>query len=301
MGNGTPRVSIGMPVYNGEPFLQEALESILKQTYQDWELIISDNASTDATAEIARECARHDGRVRYVRNRTNIGATRNFNRIVELSRGEYFKLANADDLCKPELVARCVQVLDRHPDAVLCYGRTTLIDEKGQVLRPFDDQLDMQQPDAGERFRRVRERVRFVNVLQGLTRAASLRRTGLMGSYVGSDVVLVMELALHGQFYELPERLFARRIHPGAFSSQESMATRLEFVNPGGKAGRSLLLWRHHLEYHRAVLRSPLSLAQKVALTVELARLWVTHRRDLLKEVWEGLAPARRGSSGRRC
>ena len=110
-----PRVSVGMRVYNGERFLRPAIESVLAQTDTDFELIISDNASTDATSEICRAYAARDPRIRYVRNATNIGAVRNFNRAFQLSTAEYYKLANADDVCAPTLMERCAAVLDTHP------------------------------------------------------------------------------------------------------------------------------------------------------------------------------------------
>src|SRR5438128_3187989 len=114
-GLQAPSVSLGLPVFNGEAFLVQVLESILAQTYGDFELIISDNASTDATPDICRVYAARDPRIRYVRNATNVGAARNFNRVFQLSTGEYYKLANADDVCAPTLVERCVAVLDTHP------------------------------------------------------------------------------------------------------------------------------------------------------------------------------------------
>ena len=96
-----PRVSIGLPVYNGENFLEFALDSILGQTFQDFELIISDNASTDATESICRRYAAKDSRIRYYRNPNNQGAAQNYNRVFALARGEYFKWAAHDDVCKP--------------------------------------------------------------------------------------------------------------------------------------------------------------------------------------------------------
>jgi glycosyltransferase involved in cell wall biosynthesis len=91
MTSKIPRVSIGLPVFNGEKYLAEALDSILSQTYRDFKLIISDNASTDRTEQICREYAAKDRRIRYYRNEKNIGAPKNFNRVFELSSGKYFR------------------------------------------------------------------------------------------------------------------------------------------------------------------------------------------------------------------
>ena len=106
----TPRVSIGLPVYNGEKYLRAALDCILRQDYADFELVICDNASSDGTEAICREYAARDGRIRYTRNETNIGASGNYKRVFELARGEFFKWASHDDTFHPSLVRRCMEV-----------------------------------------------------------------------------------------------------------------------------------------------------------------------------------------------
>ncbi|MBD2214537.1 glycosyltransferase family 2 protein [Nostoc linckia FACHB-104] len=102
MSNPLQRLSIGLPVYNGKKFIRESIDCILNQTFQDFELIISDNASTDNTEKICREYAAKDNRIRYYRNAKNIGCARNFHRAFELSTGEYFKWVAYDDLHAPE-------------------------------------------------------------------------------------------------------------------------------------------------------------------------------------------------------
>src|SRR2546427_6914452 len=142
--HATPRVSMAVPVYNGERYLGEALDSLLAQTYHDFELIICDNASTDGTGEIARSYASMDERVRYVRNERNLGLAGNVKRAFQLSSGEYFRWHAADDVCAPQFLARCVAVLDRHPAVVLAYPRTKLIDADGRVTAAYDDGLHLQ-------------------------------------------------------------------------------------------------------------------------------------------------------------
>ena len=281
----TPRVSIGMPVYNGGRFLRPAIESVMAQTYGDFELIISDNASTDATPEICRAYLARDPRIRYVRNATNIGAARNFNRVFQLSSGEYYKLANADDVCAPALVASCAAVLDAHPEAVLCYARTTLIDEKSAVIGAYDDGLDLRSPRAAERFRAALYGVGLVNVFQGLIRSRALRKTRLMGSYLASDVVLVETLALHGRFHELPQPLFFRRLHGSAASGLRSPASRLDYIDPSITDRGPHGAWRQQLERIAAIVRAPLTLRDKGVLLGTLARFAVADRRRLLEEL----------------
>ncbi|MER3486233.1 MAG: hypothetical protein C4345_09945 [Chloroflexota bacterium] len=154
---GAPRVSIGLPVYNRQQYVGEAIESILAQTFADFELIISDNASTDATGVICQEYARKDARVRYYRNAINIGAAKNFNRVFHLSSGEYFKWMASDDICAPTFIERCVEALDGDTGAVLAYSRARCIDEHGAVVPRYVHfvQYTPLPPDAVGRFRRL--------------------------------------------------------------------------------------------------------------------------------------------------
>ena len=108
----SPRVSIGMPVYNGADHVAKAIQAILSQTFEDFELVISDNASSDGTDQICRRYAALDPRIRYCRNDHNLGAAANYNRVFELARAEYFKWAAHDDLYAPEYLERCVAELD---------------------------------------------------------------------------------------------------------------------------------------------------------------------------------------------
>src|SRR5262245_31427219 len=122
LGQAIPRVSLGLPVYNGEGFLRQALDSILAQTFEDFELIISDNSSTDSTPAICHDYKAADARIRYLRNESNRGVAWNHNRVFALSTGEYFKWCAADDLIAPEYLSACLGRLEAEPDAVLCYS-----------------------------------------------------------------------------------------------------------------------------------------------------------------------------------
>src|SRR6478752_3957116 len=128
----SPLISIGAPVYNGERYLAETLDSLLAQTVEDFELIISDNASTDRTPQICEAYAARDRRVRYVRNAANIGAYGNCNKVIGLSAGRYFKLAMADDVCHPQLLARCLEVMANDPGVVATYAKAQFIDQDGR-------------------------------------------------------------------------------------------------------------------------------------------------------------------------
>jgi glycosyltransferase involved in cell wall biosynthesis len=282
----TATVGIGLPVYNGEPHLRATLESLTSQTFPDFELIICDNASTDGTESICREYAERDGRVRYHRSTVNVGAARNYGRTFELSSSTYFKWANADDLVAPTLLERCLDTLQRHPEAILAYPKTRLIDAGGNTIDEYQDNMHLVMPEAWRRFETVMERLGLCNIIYGLMRRDVLARTQLMGSYIGSDHVLVAELALYGQFYEVPEILFSRRLHPQAYSSQKDMIRRLRFYNPEMTERIALSKWRSFRDYARAVQRGPLALREKLELARYLARNAVWHRRELTAEIW---------------
>jgi glycosyltransferase involved in cell wall biosynthesis len=280
-----PRVSVAVPVYNGEPFIGEALDSIAAQTFPDYEVIISDNASQDGTESICRAYAARDPRVRYLRNERNVGLARNFQQLVRLASGEYFKLANADDVSDPRLLSECVAVLDAHPEVVLCYGKSVLIDERSLPLRPYHDGLDLRDPRAVARFRAAAERAGLVNLLQGVMRTAALRRTGLLGTFTASDMVLVAELTLYGQFHELPEVLFYRRLHAAALSSVTSDEGLQGVWNPLRSRRERLLSWHHYYATARAIVRAPVRAGEKAALLGWLGRQAVTSRHRLLGEL----------------
>ena len=109
---GHPKVSVGMPVYNGERYLEAALDSVLAQSFDDFEVVISDNASTDRTEEICKGYAHEDERIKYFRMRKNYGVNYNFNNVFRLSAGEYFKWASSDDVFEHDYFRKAVDVLD---------------------------------------------------------------------------------------------------------------------------------------------------------------------------------------------
>ncbi|WP_169738825.1 glycosyltransferase family 2 protein [Jiangella gansuensis] len=216
-----PRVTLGMPLYNAERYLAQAFDGLLAQDFGDFEIVVSDNASTDGTWSLCQDYAARDPRIRLYRNTENLGAARNYNRTVELARAPLFKWVAYDDVCSPTLLSRCVAALDAAgPRVVLAYPRTLLIDDDGVEIGPYRDGLDLRSSHA---FRRVATYARnwsLCNAVFGVIRTDVLRSTGMIRPYLSSDVVLLAELAAIGQFHEIPERLFHRRIHAG--SSRQS-------------------------------------------------------------------------------
>lgn len=278
-------MSIGLPVYNGERFLTEALDSLLTQTYSDFELIISDNASTDRTEEICRAYAAKDQRVRYFRNTTNIGVNGNFNRAFALSKGNYFKWASADDICRPEHLARCIDVLDHEAMVVLAQSKTRFIDENGTPLDVKDPGWDLQFETAAERLRYVIRAGHCVNPHYGVIRTDALAKTRLMPSYPGGDYRLLAELSLQGKFFELPEYLFLRRVHPGASNQNTANVTWTMDFHTGGTGLLCFPLWHLSIDHTITILASQLSVHHKVSLLGLILRtLWWQHNR-LLQEL----------------
>jgi glycosyltransferase involved in cell wall biosynthesis len=210
--NAVPRLSIGLPVYNGENYLAESLEALLGQTYEDFELIISDNASTDSTAEICRRYGKQDSRIRYMVQPRNIGQIPNHNFVVTQASGELFKWASHDDLYARDLLRRCVDALDEDPQVVLSHSRTAMIDSTGAVTKLFDYRVVVNAVRAPERFRSMLFDG-WDDYTYGVVRTEVLRRTSLHGSYHFADRTIVTEIGLHGPFYQIPDYLHFRRAH----------------------------------------------------------------------------------------
>ncbi len=254
----SPRVSIGLPVYNGERYLREALDSLRAQTFTDFELIICDNASSDSTEEICRTYAAADGRIRYFRNPANIGVDRNFNRTFELSSGQYFRWAAADDISAPAYVERCVEVLDQRPEVVLCYPKTRYVDEHGNAILDYVDGLNLESPAPNKRFSKCLWNLRMCNAVFGLIRASALKQTELFGVYSNSDLVFLGEMALYGCFYEIPETLFFRRIHEGiAGKKYASLHDRMIMSEPSKSGKLYYPNWKVFGGFLSAIHRSP--------------------------------------------
>ncbi|MBX3062406.1 MAG: glycosyltransferase [Anaerolineae bacterium] len=297
-----PRVSVGLAVYNGEHFIAEAIESILHQTYSDFELIICDNCSSDSTPAIIERYAAQDSRIRYYQNEKNIGWWRNFNRVFELSTGEYFMWATDDDKREPTFIERTIEVLDNNDWAILCYAQTKLIDsvgneipreaqrrgyyvdQAGNVLRMrdaerWDKHLDS--PDPVERFRGIVLLTGFCHEQFALIRREVLAKTSLMAGYFGSDKAVLTQLCLLGRFASIPEPLFMNRRHPEQSSNIVSAKDRALWTDASQKVWSTVRLRLRVTEGAiDAVMKSNLTLAQR------LACFWIIFRYFLDAGKW---------------
>lgn len=297
-------VGVGVPVHNGERYLAGALDALLDQTFEDFDIVISDNASTDATEEICHTYVGKDPRIRYFRQSNNLGAAPNFNFAFHETDTPYFRWAAHDDLIDPTYLERCVAVLDSEPSCVVAFPRSVVIDESGSVVEAplLDPGLTSVQPH--ERVRATITADRIDEPIFGLMRSDALRRTRLHGSYTGSDRTLLMEMAVQGSLREVPDRLFRVRDHG-------ERSTRAYTELPGhpretwfdsSRTGKIVFPnWRRAEQYFTAIGRSSLPAADKVRCYRVIGgwlanRNWKRLVRDVLVAAPEAAERVRGGS-----
>jgi glycosyltransferase involved in cell wall biosynthesis len=265
--NTPPRLSVGLPVYNGEKYLAESLEALLGQSYENFELIISDNASTDDTGAICQRYEKQDSRVRYFRQPRNIGLAPNHNFVVEKASGELFKWASNDDLYARDLLERCVEALDEYPRVVLAHSWTARIDSSGTLTEAIEYPMTTSSSRAPERFRSILFDSGGDDDY-GVMRIQVLRRTAMKESYHHADHTIIAELGLHGPFYQVPDWLYFRRDHTDrAERACPTMRSRCANMDPR-RANRlrhpAVRLYGEYVwGYIAAIRRAPLSSADK--------------------------------------
>jgi glycosyltransferase involved in cell wall biosynthesis len=262
-----PRVSIGVPVYDGAEYLAGCLEALLGQTYRDLEIIVSDNASSDESAAIARVYAALDPRIRVLESRVNVGGNANFQRVLDLARGEYFKWAAHDDLVEPSFVERCVEVLDRDPSVVCCHTRTDKIDRAGRALAGHGDptraSVAGSDPRPHVRFRDVLLHSGYAVRSFGVIRRAEIAACRAFLPIYGSEKVLMAELALRGRYHDIEEVLFHVRLHGSSASALGTAAHKQEFAAPSCDTSRLSVRLRLLTGYLDAIRRAPISAVEK--------------------------------------
>jgi len=289
MDNTQPRVSVGVAVYNGEKYLAKALDSLAAQTFIDFEVILSDNASTDSTPQICRRYVEADERFHYYRNAVNLGVAPNYNRVFELSKGEYFKWADYDDILHPEFLERCVETLDQNPEVALCYCKVNIIDEMGAYRDVYDPGPDTSSNHPHERFRNLILFPELAVQSMGLFRSEIIRQTQLHGSYPSSDEVFLAEMAMRGRYYEIQDRILDVRLHPGQSTrgAQEVQRERVVFFDSSLKGKIVLPKWRYLRSCVSAINRAPLSAYGRLYCYSQMIR-WIVrppHIRALGKDI----------------
>lgn len=267
-----PKVSIGLPVYNGERLIGQALDSLLAQSLTDFEVIISDNGSDDRTGEICRQYVQKDSRIQYHRQAENLGAARNFNFCFARANGTYFKWLGHDDTLEPGYVQNCVEVLDRYESVVLAFPKRRLIDSRGQTRDTCDYTPHRRAMDLGGLYE-----LTFVECMWlpndlippiafGMMRRQVLGTTRLIGNYVSSDLVLAAEMCLRGRVVQVPQRLFNQRVHDRAsWRANLSLQEEAGWFDPANlKRTIRFPDIRIFMEYIRAVRLSGQSFPRKI-------------------------------------
>lgn len=287
-----PEISIGLPVYNGERYLEEAVQSVLDQDFTDFELIIRDNASTDGTQSICERFAKEDDRVRYIRNPSNVGAAPNFNALVDDARGQYFQWMAHDDLLLPQFLSECLEALQREPDAVLACPTVTVIDSQGSVVEDeYVSPFRMDDPDRAVRFGEMLNDAQRCYEIFGLIRLSELRRTDLIAAYHNGDGVLLAHLSLLGKFASVPRSLFLSRRHE---EQSSVLATRdgnyiedyASWFDPKNSTSVSFSFHRSLKDYVLMVARTPMSHRERSACYAHLSR-WTLRKWRFLAGEWK--------------
>lgn len=268
--NKEPRVFIGMPIYNEERFLTLALDSLRAQNYDNIHILISDNASTDRTGEIAREAAAEDERITYLCTENNIGAAANFRSVLEMAEGDYFMWAAGHDVWSPDLVAESVAILEANQSATIAFASSYWINESGER-----DDRDTDYPDT----RRKSVFTRFFTVfwgnmhpVLGLMRLCSLRQTHGLQSFAGGDLVLLSEMILMGDFVHAENAWWNRRDVRKKETHAERMKryTDSEYGLANTALDRRFPLLKLPLALIRTVWNAPITWPQRIALLIAL-------------------------------
>jgi hypothetical protein len=283
--DNVPSITIGMPIYNEAGCLEETVPALLGQTFRDFVLIISDNASTDHSRQICEEFAARDSRVRYYRNSRNIGVFRNYDRVFHLSKSKYFKWHSANDLCDPTFLETCFDALDRDPAAVGVYPGTIVFtgDPKQGEIYPYD--FDLSNNSPADRFKRVILEFRLNNAFNGLLRSDALRKTSMNRIYLGSDVVLLAELALLGTIRRLPQNLFFRRITPSAAASFKDAVARERFFSTAGRDVLRTPDIDFFVHCFAAAFHVPMSFSDRLSCSISVARRMWRRRSSIMREI----------------
>ena len=277
MEQRAPLVTIGMPTYNGARYLAQSLDSLLGQDYPNWELLISDNCSTDETERIARSYAARYTRIRYERSPENRGAAANFNRVLELATGPFFVFAADHDLWAPTFLSRCVALLEANPESVLAYPQTTLTDTDGRPLEVMNDRIELTDRSAIGRYKHLIWNLHACNMVYGVGRLEAFRRAGGFADVFGPDLLLLARLVLQGSVERIEEPLYFRRQNRGEETFEEERVRVLADLNPASAPDRKELpyaqLMRELRDAHLRAVRNAKTLSEMDKLEAAVATL----------------------------
>lgn len=269
MIDNKPKVSIGMPVYNEAQYIRQSLDSLLAQDYKDFELIISDNASTDDTQNICMQYVSRDKRIQYYRNKSNLGSINNFNRVFTLTKGEYFMWASCHDLWENTFISRCVDILKKEHAVVLCYPLADWISTNGDSLGVISRGIDTRGLDRMSRSHVLLWSLQFGYPMHGIIRTNTLKQTKFLKPVIGQDLVLLFELSLLGEFAHIPEAMLHVRRAPD-YGSWDKYIERCFGKKINGFKGK-WLFWDMLFEYLRVVNRHVRNIPARIFLMFSTA------------------------------
>lgn len=295
-GASEPLVTVGMPVRNCERHLAQAIESVLAQSLSDFELIVSDNASTDATSSIVRRYMQRDARIRYQRFDVNQGVSPNWNAVALAARGRYFKWQAGTDAMAPDLLEECVGVLRTRPDVVLAFARTRWMGDDGELLETCDKDFAVLGDSPAQRFAQVARDLSINNQINaGVIRMDALRHTRLLGKFPTDDLVLMAELALLGKIVLLPQELFHRRTGADVSTPNRTPLQTALHHNPRASRASRFLPVRRQAARYAACWRSPLPLRERLRALLAASALLIVawQRRQDRALAWLSVRAAR--------
>ncbi|MFO1217462.1 MAG: glycosyltransferase family 2 protein [Burkholderiaceae bacterium] len=289
----TPKVVIGLPIYNSQKYLEAAIDSILGQSFEDFELAISDNGSTDATQSICERYAVADRRVRYWRSPENRGILWNHRRVLEAisSAGQYFRWAGGDDVMGSGLLQSMVAILDDDPEVFSVTPDTRNIDDDGTDIGPMPRTLDFRSTSARQRAREALLADYQHVMAYGLMRAGPLLKMRTGPHYPGWDAVFLWELVLRGKVYQTDGSVLYRRFHSGSISRVKSLKEKRKWVEPTATKGMAFPHWLWARERYRVLFACPLTGADRWHIALLLTRFTLWQRSALVSEL---LSVARR-------
>lgn len=297
-----PLISIGIPTYNAAINIGSTLEGLLAQSFGDFELIVSDNASTDATRDVVEEYSRRDSRIRYEQQPVNIGANPNYSHVVRCARGDFFKWSSSSDWCAPTFLERCLDELLAHDDAVLVAPRTCLFQDNPSTSQDYAFDIEVLDDTPSARLARLYSTLSLNNAMNGVIRMSALRRTRLVEPYRSADMVLMGHLALLGKFRLLHERLFYRRMEAATATALQDPAAVWRHHYPQPSARTLLQGSKRQVGWARAALSAPMPIGERLRSLTYVARICYWERKALLEDlrgVWRYFTPARPGPTER--
>ena len=290
MKTDIPLVSIGLPVYNGENFVAEAIQCVLDQTFSDWELIICDNHSSDRTMAICLKFAEQDSRIHVYQNPRNMGVSFNYNEAFRRSRGRYFKWMAHDDLFAPQFIETCVEELEKNERLALVFPKMCHVSTDGQVLRRQATDLSVLGSTVDSRAKQfmalATQGMDFIWLAYGLIRREIIEQSGAMGLHAGDDQVLLFKIALRGNIKQLDVEMFFRREHAQASTCKRGSTVRERAKFAYADDNRRLILpWCRLLKEHMmCVLNSHITFKAKLRCATAVIRRFLAAWKFFVEE-----------------